>query len=471
MVKLVTSTVPVRSTGAAGISLRDIVFILYRRRWTMLAVALPIILVGAFSLSQQTGSFSAFSRVVVELSKVDLPRWNTSNRAIDYDRELSTLFNIAMSVPVAEDAVTALQDSIPVMMELDPNLVGLDEPGSLLEFLSTNLDVTVVGESSILEFMFTSASPRISLMAVGALRDAFIDYQVHGRKKLSAIAYYEEQIGAVRADIDSLLEYRGNVLTESGYSSLKDETYFDSGQLANIKGDLYDAITARMALEQNYRRLAAALDGDPREFPMGPDESRSQPLVYWRNIVGKHEDALSSVLSIHTDDSVPATRQRELLSRAMESLRNEEKTYVESYRIALTVAQQKEDSLRELMAGVQVDNSKAPAVYRKISLVDVEIESLRGLMEDLQGKWGEVRLDQMADERVSSVVVLNEPELTRIFGGGKTIIYFVMIAIFGLALGIVAAFLMESFDHRVYVPQDVEEKLKLPVLASVTRSD
>jgi len=43
--------------------------------------------------------------------------------------------------------------------------------------------------------------------------------------------------------------------------------------------------------------------------------------------------------------------------------------------------------------------------------------------------------------------------------------------VFGLALGIVAALIMESMDHRVYAPKDVEEKLNLPVFASVTRED
>ena len=116
-------------------------------------------------------------------------------------------------------------------------------------------------------------------------------------------------------------------------------------------------------------------------------------------------------------------------------------------------------------------NSRGPVAYQRISLLDVESESLRSLLKDLQGKRGEVRLTQDADERVSSVVVLTDPAVISIMSGGKTMVYFIMISVFALALGVVAAFLIDNMDHRVFVPKDVEENLKLPVFASVTRKD
>lgn len=462
----------------AGVTLRDVVFILYRRRWIILAVCLPIILLGGSSLFRQTGSFTASSKVVVELTKVDLPQWNTSGRNLDYDRELSTLFNIAMSLPVAEKAATALRESIPRFESLDPKLMenkekgyGLGEGTNFRDFLLGGLDVNVVGESNILEFRFSSAHPEISMVAVGAMRDAFVDYQVHGRKNTKAIVYYDEQIDIVRGEIDSLLTLRGQILTEYGYSSLEDELRYDSGQLADLEGELSRATVVRKSLEMEYNWVVSFLDDDPREFPMGPDENRSQTLIYWRNMVSKHDDELDSILTLYTEDSVVAQRHREMIDQSLLKLAAEQRNYVSSVFITLQSAIEKENALREQIAQIKVRNSKAPDAYRKVSLIDVEITSVRGLLEDLQGKKGEVRLSQLADERVSNVVVLTDPELTSVLSGGKTIVYFVLIVVFALALGFVAAFVLESLDHRVYSPRDVEEHLKLPVFASVTRTD
>jgi len=471
VIRIPDNSLPTTTRAASGITLRDVVFIIFRRRWIILAVCLPIIIVGGASLFQQTGSFTASSRIVVELVKVDLPQWDASRQNVDYDRELSTLFNIAMSVPVAEMAAEALRDSIPAMKTYDPNLIDLEMGRHLEEFLLGGLDVSVVGESSILEFRFTSVHPLLSLMSTGAMRDAFLEYQVFGRKNLKAVAYYEEQITTVRSEIDSLLTIRGGVLAANNYSSLENEFRYDSGLLANLESELNKAEVVRRSLEMEVGRLQDYLQGDPRDFPMGPDENRSNTLVYWRNMVGKHDDELNSILTVHTKDSVVARRQRDLVRTSVENLSREQKSYVHSVEITLDSALEREKAIKEQTVQIRKKNSRAPDVYQRVSLVDTEIESLRDLLSDIQGKRGEVRLSQLADERVSSVGILTEPELVAILSGGKTVVYFIMIVIMALALGVVAAFILESQDHRVYTPRDVEEKLKLPVFASVSRID
>lgn len=471
MLGILPETRPALVPRSRGLTFRDGVFILFRRKWVILAVALPMILIGGVSLFRQTSTYTASSRVLVELAKVDLPVWNTSGRNIDFDRELSTLFNIAMSIPVGDLAAVSLADSVPVIHRLNPKLVGLEDPGALRDWLLGGLDVSVVGESTILEFRSTTVHPRLSLMAVGALKDAFVNYQVHGRKDRAAVAYYDEQIDTVRGEIDSLLVVRGEVMNASGYTSLDMDMRYDSGQLADTEGKLREAVENRVAVEQDYNSLKRALAGPPLDFPAGLDESKSYTLVYWRDVVSKHQDEMNGILALHTDDSIPARRQQDLLDRSLERLRQEEQAYVESMRLQLMNLRNREQTLREQVEQLRERTTRAPEAYRQVSLIDVEIESLRGLLKDLQGKRGEVRLSELADERVSSVVPLTEPELAMIISGGKTIVYFVIIVVFAIALGLVAAMIVENMDHRVYGPLDVEEHLELPVFASVTKAD
>ncbi len=452
-------------------TLRDIVFVLFRRRWIILAICVPIILVGGISLFRQTGSYTASSRVVVELTKVGLPQWNTTGRNIDYDRELSTLFNIAMSVSIAERAAVSLADSAATIIRLDGKVPGFPGPTDLRDYLLGGLTVNVVGESNILEFQFSSPNPRISLMAVGALRDAFIDYEVRGRRNPGAIVYYQEQMRAVRGDIDSLLQERGDVVSAAGYTSLEEERKHEVGQQADLENKLMQAQVDLRALRIEHGLLQEYIGRDPRDFPMGKDQSMSHPLVYWRNTVAKREDELSAILAIHTPESPPARRQQAIVDAAVDRLSQESETYVHSLEVAIGSLEEREASLKEQISFIQTRNRRAPAVYQRVSLLDTEINALRGLHDDLQGKWGEVRMTELADERVSTVVALTAPELETLLSGGKTMVYFVIIAVFAVALGVVAGFVVEGLDHRVYTPQDVEEKLRLPVYASVTKVD
>lgn len=454
-----------------GLSPRDIVFVLFRRRWIVLAISLPIILAGSVGLLGRTSTYTAASRVLVELRNVDAPRWNTSGGAIDYDREMSTLVNIAMSVSVAERAAAALADSLPVIRQVDPRLSTLQEGSDFRDLLLGGLEVNIVGESNILEFRHMAENPRVALMAVGALRSAFIQYENSGRRNLGAIDYYSEQIETVRAEIDSLLGVRGEILLQGGYASIEDEMRFSTGLAAEVETQLFKVRVEREQLESEYAQLSSFLERDPREFPAGQDESRATTLVGWRDQVGKHEDQLNSILTIHTEDSLPARRQRALLESSLKRLREEEIAYTESVHMSLLSTRQRESTLRAQLAELKQGNNQLPGVYQNVSMLDSDIKSLRDLLDDLQGKWGEVRMSEMADDRVSKVVVLTEPELVASLAGGKTTVYFAMVVILALALGIVGAFLQDAFDHRIYVPQDVEAELKLPVFASVSRTD
>ncbi len=454
-----------------GLSFRDVVFILFRRRWFILAVSLPIIILGGVSLYRQTGTYTAASRVVVELQKVELPQWNTTLRNVDYDRELCTLFNIAMSVPVAEKAATSLADSFGIIMALAPEFTGEETLTDLRDYLIDGLDVSPVGESHILEFRFTAVQPRIALMGAGAMMDAFVRHNNSGRRNPRAIAFYEEQMGLIRAQIDSLHTERVKAQRIGGYSSLVDDLRHGSGQRADLESSIVRVRVDRRALEREYTELQRYLEGDPREFPIGRDESTAQSMVFLRNLVLKHEDELHSILSVHTPGSVPARRQQVLVEQSLVRLRTEQIAYIESIRLQIESMVQREAALATEIELVKERNSGAPEAYMKVSIIDTEIESLRRLLGDLRGKWGEVRMNELADERVSSVTVLTAPEVVSTLSGGRTLVYFMVLAGFALALGVVVGFIVEALDHRVYTVRDVEANLKLPVLASIGEAE
>jgi len=460
----------VRPEGGS-FSLRSIVTVLFRRRLVILAIALPLIAIGGINLFGQAGSFTASAQVVVDLARVDLPKWNVNGRNVDYNRDLNTLVNSAMTMTVAQAAAFALQDSIPIMKGQDKNLYLLDEPNALAEFLLEGFDVSVLGESAILDFRFTSSSARISLMAVEAMRSAFLNFQVDVQKNDRAVEYYSEQRASVRADMDSLLAERGAVMVEAGFSSMIDEMRYRGGLLANTQTELLKAEVGRRALESEHKKLMSYLDGDPRDFPMGMDENRSSTLVYWMNTLAGHDDELNRILSLYTVDSAVATRQKNLIDESVKNLAAEERKYVRSLELSLISAKERESTLRRQVVTVQEKNSEANEVYRKVSLLDSELKALKKLLESLQAKIGEVSLAQFADDRVSSTSVLSNPSIISVLTGGTTIIYFVALIFIALALGVICGFVIENLDHRLYSPVDVEENLKLPVFASVSRVD
>lgn len=472
MVQITTGSQLPAKIEREGFSLRNVASVLFRRRWIILAVAVPLIIIGGMNLFGQAGTFTASTKVVVELEKVEIPKWNPNSLKIDYNRVLNTFVQSAMSQPVAYAAAEALKDSIPVMIQIDETLLPLEEePGLLPGYLLDGLDVSVVGESAILDFRFTSTAPRLSLMAVEALRTAFLEFQVYGRKNDEAVDYYEEQVTAARSRSDSLLALRGEILRSAGYSSLSDEMKYETGRLANLQVQYIDTVVARRTLESEYNEFLKFLDGDPRDFPMGPDQNRSSTLVFSMNTLAEREDELNELLSLYTEDSGQVKRQRALIEESIKNLANEERKFVRGVELALLSLKEKESALFSQIEEVKTQNSNANTIYRQVSLIDSELKANSELMNSLQGKMGEVRMAQFADERVSSTMALSDPTIVSVLTGGTTIVYFVALAFLALALGVIVGFVVENLDHRVYTPRDVEENLNLQVFASVSRAD
>lgn len=459
----------INGSGASALSLRSIVSTLYRRKWIVLAVAVPIILAGGLGLSNQSGSFWATARVLVELSNVDRPRWNVNGGYIDYDRELSTMFNTAMSVPVAKIAALSLEDSIPVIQGLDPSFAEIRSMDDVAVYLMGNTNVSVVGESRILEFQVGAPHPRLALMGVGAMQEAFVDFQVYGQKNMQAISYYDEQIAVVRAQVDSLLLARSTILEETGYSEMGKEMQSESNSRLGVEYDLMKARSARMVKEIEYNMFLLALEGDPLEFPMGETENRSPMLINWRRIVGDHQEKLNWLMGIHTENSIPVLQQRELLESAILNLGREERAYVEGTRIALEKLILNESVLEEQVKLNEDRQRSAPQAFYQISMIDAESNSLRDVMENLQAKLAEVRISLLADERVSSIIPLTQPGLSEVVSSGKSIMYFLVLTFFAMALGIVAAFVLEIIDHRISSSEEITEHLNLPVFANILK--
>jgi uncharacterized protein involved in exopolysaccharide biosynthesis len=449
-------------------SLRQVVFVLFRRRWIIMCVSLPIMLVGVLGLLGHTRTFTASCKVLLELQSPDQPRWDTRGSSIDFDRELSTYRHMAMSVPVAQMAADRLADSLNVIVRMDPSFSELRKRDNLVEFLLDHMDVSTIGDSNLLDIQFGSIHPNMALMGARACRDAFMDYAVSAGKRRESVGYYREQIRDVAGEIDSLLAIRSGVLQEAGYSSIQDDFRYEAGQVTELEDDYYKEVTARKTLESKIASLKASLAEDPRFFPMGEREGDTGTLIYLKNIVSKHEDKLNELRALHPEDSVPVQRQREVLERAIENLRAEVEVYIESLEIDLAAARAKEASLLGMIDSFKEVTWKAPAVYQRVTLLDTEINTRRSLLEDLQVKMGEVRLSAQADKRISSMLALTDPELVKVFAGGQPLIYFGLVCFFALSLGIVVGFIAENLDHRIYNRRQAEQYLRLRVFGTVS---
>jgi uncharacterized protein involved in exopolysaccharide biosynthesis len=168
------------------------------------------------------------------------------------------------------------------------------------------------------------------------------------------------------------------------------------------------------------------------------------------------------------EESPKVQRQLQLIAETRALLLDAIDDYITAYESDIDALRQREETLLAQIDGLEKTIDEVPGVYQHVSLIDMELQAKNKLIEDLQIKAGEVRLNAMADERVSRIIKLTDPEIERVVTGGRMLAYFVLVSLFGFLFSIVVAFAVDRQDHKIYHPSNIEQYLEVPVLGVVT---
>lgn len=444
---------------------RELLATIIRRRWIILGVALPIILIATIGTLRSSEMVTAGARVMILARQPESPTFDQVN--VDYTMLMSSSAQMAMSMPVADKAALALRDSLPSLRELHPSLVQVSKPEHLRDVLLDGVDCSQVGESNILHIAYRHTSPHFALMAVGAITRAYIEFNVETQQNLKALDYYDELIVAVETEIDSLMARRAVFRRDAGYSALAVNAQAGIAQIFALEQDLVRARSRREGLQARLDGLMAAVAVDPNYVPSFK-ASESAILVALKNRYEDMNAKLEEMRVQYTDDSEWVVRQRALIEEARIAFQRERDSYVQDVRIELAEAVNAEGTFLQAVTRQQSSIANYPQVEARVEALDMRVSTQRELLKSLQLKRGEVRMKALSDQRISSVVLLNEPSIDSVVARGKKMLYLSLASVFAVVLGFISALFVENQDHRIYDRRRAEQLLEVPVLGAVS---
>lgn len=450
------------------LSLRDLMVVLFRRRWIVLGVSLPIIFFGIYGTVTTTDRFTASSQVLLEMRSVEDPSFQ--QRAVDVDALMSTAVQIAQSIPVATKAAVALFDSLPQYREHDRGLGEIKTRDDLRDVILEHVECGQVGESNLLSIRYSHVSADFALAVVGALTSAYIQYNIEKGQNAAAIGYYAEQIAETQDEIDALMAQRLAVYDSAGLNAGKTNNEAGVQQMRSLESTYYKAVSRRMGLEERYRGVVDAIALNSDYMPSLTSSGKDDNLVVARAAYDKALLELARLRTSYQDSSQFVIRQMEYVAEARRIYHEVRGNMVSDVKIDLDMAIAEEQGLRESLEKYKADLLAYPALEKELYSIDLQIEAKKDLLESLQVKRGEVRLKVQGDERISNITRLNVPSIELGVGGGKKFLYLFVAALFALALGVIVALLLDMQDHRIYDRHQAEVALQLPVLGAVSPS-
>jgi succinoglycan biosynthesis transport protein ExoP len=339
----------------------------------------------------------------------------------------------------------------------------VDENGLVAAFQG-RVQVVPVRSSRLVDVAFTSADRELAANAVNVLAEEYVqqnlEFRLENTQKTLEWLTQEvaKQQNIVQQSERVLAEYREN----QNALSLEDRQNIVIARLNQMNDAVTRAKTQRVQRETLYRQISAAKDREAlisivqNPFIQNLKTRLSELQRDRGRLLDRYGEKHPQVQNV-TTQIADAERQVDAeVDKTVQAIRNE-------YEAALAEE-------RTLSADLEGQKAAAMDLNRKgidYSVLQREAESNRQVYESLLQREKELRV--IANSRANNVRVLDRAEVP---GGPFTPNVnraWMMAMLFGLGLGVAAAFGIDYLDDTVKTPEDITWRLKLHFLGLVPK--
>lgn len=343
-----------------------------------------------------------------------------------------------------------------------------------VSLLRANVKVKLPRDSRIVTITFESADKAYAAKIANAFAAEFI--QANLQRKYDSTAYAREFVSGQLAEAKVRLENsekalndyaRSAGLVKTGSSGKEGEdeaavSSVTSASLLQLNRLVNDAKMARITAEGRWQAVS-------RGPLLGNREILANPTV--ANLLtdrARAEAALQKDLATHLDDYPSVVSKRAELDRISAQLQSVAGSVRDSIRRDYEAAVVNEQRLAAQLAAAKTETMSEQDRNVQYALLERESDTNRTLYDALLQRYKE--LNAAAGISTSNVDVIDEAVVPGAPTSPSLTKNLMIALIAGVALAALTVFLKDQLDDAIRVPEDVEFKLRMPLLGVVPKS-
>ncbi len=446
------------------LNLRDYWRILRKRKGIVAVVALAFGLMAyVFAEVQKPQPIYQATAVVKFERTTTLVGLLVETLSVSTGDNLATQAAVVRSFPVLERAAKTLR-LIPTDLDSDaikriPRYVQLvsdlrRQVAAAPEESTTLINITVSSQDA-------TQAARIANAVAEAYREENVLTRTHQIRE--ARRFIEEQLAAVGEHIHQTEDAMRALKERHGFVSLAEETTASLARLISLENE-YDKV--RRTEQETANQIQVLQDPQvvagvvlPRIFTDAGDPTVAKLNTTLLDLGVERENLLITLMPEHP-------QIRELNSRiatTRENLVRELRLKMQTFRGRVSDTQRQIQQIRQ-------EQRTLPDVARQYTQLQRELTINENLLSQLRSKFQEVQIKEKEQvEEVTLVRPATDPD--RPTNPPQTFGKVVVGLLIGLTIGLVGAFVLESFDTSIGTIQDVESFLEVPVLGLVPNID
>ncbi|HME41664.1 MAG TPA: GumC family protein [Syntrophorhabdales bacterium] len=464
-------------------TLRDIAYIVFKHKKKLLLTFCVTVACVAIVSLLMTPVYQASSKILVKFG-----RENTYMPAVPggggympvlVDPAREERVNAAVEMIKGQKVIEGVIQKMGVK-NIYPQLVSEKAPSSMQSTLNAatrlfqkDLSVKGVRKSNLIEIKFDHNDPILAVKVVNALIDTFVEHHVTAYREPRNFDFFSEQVKLLTAKLKASESELAAFRNRHSISSLQDQKATLLKQiseieieLAKVKADLAENRGKREALRESRGSLTA----EPR---LGKEtDFNPYALNTIRSRLTELRLKETELLNRYSETSTLVMNVRKEIDQAEQLLAREEMTYhdkdVRSLDQNIQALKQKEAALEKTTAASQGKlNSVAAAEMRFIELerqFKIDEENYQLYVRKME----ESRIsDAMDTEKIANLSVVEPASTPTKPVRPKILLNMILAVVLGALLSLSVTILAERLGHNFGKAKDVEERLGVPVLASI----
>jgi uncharacterized protein involved in exopolysaccharide biosynthesis len=501
------SNIVLRDGRSSQISIRDVLYIIFRQKWKMIIFFLAVFSTVAAVTFLSPNIYRSEARLLVRLGRDSATLDPTMTGTgpvipVEHSREADTS-NVLQTIK-SRELVEKVVDTIGLVVFLKAEPKGFKEVilsgetsgkvrhsstdrEKIVHDVMEHLKAEKVQGTNIIHLSYEGPKPELNQDVLTKLINFFLDKHIAVHRSAGSYKFFNKQTEQLRDGLQNMEEKLRKAKNRTGIVSPEDQRHALLTRINDLQKEVEVADSALAASKAKILTLEKTLSDLPKEIVTertdvnhGVDLMR--PRLY--DLKLREQDLLSR----YTEQSVPVLEIRRQIAEAEALLAkaeasriqirkgpNEAYKQVETALISekgiLSSLDAKSVTLKEQLANAKSElkilNENELEILALQREINVQEANYRKYSQNLE----QSRIEEALDiEKISNISIVQKPtyELTPV--RPRKALNLALALFLGIIGGIGLAFVSEHLDHTIRRPEDVKERLQLPVLAAIPHS-
>jgi capsular exopolysaccharide synthesis family protein len=469
-------TAPFSQGTDLAVQLRQYLYMVLKRRWLILGMALAFFILGGVQTLLKTPLYSATVRIQIEREPAKIVEGGAATAVETGSTDfLRTQYELLKSRGMAERVVSALHlyddDNFFKPRDVSPfsllfsSKKELPSPtvrqGRAAKIVQSNVTVLPVPGSRLLDVSYIDPSPQRAQQIANGYAEAYVASNLDKRFEANSYAktFLEDQVKQLKIRLEASERELLGFAEKEKMVELGDKASIAENNLAAANAALGQLISERIKSEQSWRQVENATVINLPQFLTNTviEALRGQR----KTLETEYQEKLENYKPAHPFMVQISNKMREIDKQLAAEVKTIKTSLKAAYEASLSQENEMKariDTLREEVLDLQKKGIQYNILKR-------EADTNRGLYNSLLQRFKET--DIAGGVGTNNIFVVDRAEAPGSPSEPKVARALMLSLALGLAAGIGLALLLELIDDRVRAPEELEQLSGLPTLGLI----